>query len=347
MKKNSPGINGLRAICSILIIMFHFELYYSLSNKPIFSASYIAVEFFFILSGFLVCKSYVEKNRKNVSDAISTKVKKMYPAYITALIMLVSIYAIKWHGFNYLNWFNENSNNTSFISELFMVQTTGVAKFIYLNGPAWYVSALIINTGIIVALTNIFKKFSKYIFLIISIGIYSYFFINDYSMSPNYFVLGIISSAILRGLAGMSLGCFIYFINQKHSSLFTKMNNYIFNALEIIMFVFFMSLTLFRTPDKFNFLILIPSALLILMMFSKDGILDKFLGIKPLKWLGIISFEMYIFQSPCSNIINCWFSNMKQPYITMLYLLINVTTATIFYLIYKSISKIRSKKNEV
>lgn len=347
MKKYSSGINGLRGICALIIVLFHFELYYSFGKIKIFSAGYIAVEFFFILSGFLIYKSFNEKNKDNIANAVSGKIKKMYPAYLIALIMLISVYVIKWYGFNYLNWIKQEPNNFNFISELFMVQTTGVTNFNYINGPAWYVSSLVINTIFIMGILKIFKKFSKHIFLVLSLSIYTYFYINDFSMSPNYLIFGFVSSALLRGLAGMSLGCFIYYITDKFSSSISKMNDKVYNIIQIALFALFMGLLLFRTPSRLNYLIFIPSTLLISLMFCKEGIIDRILSCKLFKYLGIISFEIYIFQSPCSNIINCWFSNMKQPFVTIFYLFLNLMIAAIFYCCSCKISKLRRNKNEI
>ena len=81
MEKYSIGINGLRGICAIIIALFHFELYFPFGKIKVFSSGYIAVEFFFLLSGFLICKSFFEKNSQDIPNVIASKVKKMYPAY--------------------------------------------------------------------------------------------------------------------------------------------------------------------------------------------------------------------------------------------------------------------------
>ena len=347
MRKFSTGINGLRGICSLIIILFHFELYYKFGSHDLFSSGYIAVEFFFVLSGFLVYKSYKEKNKKEVSKAVIDKITKMYPAYLFALLMLISVYVLKWYGLNYIKWFKTEPNNINFISELLLVQSTGVSKFDYVNGPAWYVSSLIVNTGIIVALLNVFKKYSKYILGLITVSIYTYYFLNNFSMSTDYFLFGVLSSALLRGIAGMSLGCLLYMITDKFGSYTKKINLKTYNVIQLLVFFFFLLLMIYRTPSRLNFLIFIPSTLLIYLLFSREGILDKIFTLKPLKFLGDISFEIYVFQFPCSNIINCWFSNLKQPYVTILYLAINLIVAVCFYYSYNYIVKLRSKKNEV
>ena len=66
MKKYSIGITGLRGICAIVIALFHFELYFPFGEHKLLSSGYIAVEFFFILSGFLLCKKIMKEKLKKL-----------------------------------------------------------------------------------------------------------------------------------------------------------------------------------------------------------------------------------------------------------------------------------------
>lgn len=345
MKKYSIGINGLRGLFALIIVLFHFELFYSFGEYKIFSSGYFAVEFFFILSGFLICKNFIQKDKKSISEAIASKVKKMYPAYILALFALISVYVAKWYNFNYILWLKQTPNNIKLLTESLMLQSTGISNFKSINGPSWYVSSLIVNTGIIIGLLKIFKKFRKVTFLIITCLIYSYFYFNHYSMSPNYFVYYIFSSAVLRGLAGMSLGALTCLITIDLSK---KINNFpqkLFNLLEITLFVGLLSLLILHDPGKSNYFILVISSILIMLLFSKDGIIDKLFHFKFLQFFGNISFEFYIFQSACSNFVICFLPQLKQPYATITYLFINLTIATLVYLIYNKL--ILRRKNEV
>ena len=343
-KNFSYGINGLRGIATIVIALFHFELYFPIMKSGVFKTGYIAVEFFFILSGFLIAKSYFEKNRKKLLPILKNKLKKLYPAYFIALISLIMVYSLKWYNLNIISWMNDSNHASNFIADILLLQGSGISNFNYINGPAWYVSALLLNIPLIIYILK--KSETKYypiIFGILSIALYSFFIIRDYSMTPNYFIAGFISSAILRGLAGISLGIFSYYIYKEYNSKVKNMNGILFNIIELILFIAFIRLLIFREPSRLNILILPTTALLIIMMFSKEGIIDKLFLNKLSTYFGKISFEFYIMQSTCSNIMILWFDNIRQPYITIIYLLINFICGIITYYFVNFLQSKRSK----
>ena len=67
MKKYSNLINGLRGLIAIIIALFHYEQSHVIANFKIFETGYLGVEFFFILSGFLLANDVIKK--KKVLDA--------------------------------------------------------------------------------------------------------------------------------------------------------------------------------------------------------------------------------------------------------------------------------------
>ena len=343
-KNFSYGINGLRGIATIVIALFHFELYFPITKNGVFKTGYIAVEFFFILLGFLIAKSYFEKNRKDTLSILETKLKKLYPSYFIALISLIIVYSLKWYNLNIISWMNDSNHASNFIAELLMLQGSGISNFNYINGPAWYVSALLLNIPLIIYILR--KSENKYypaIFGILSVAIYSFFIVKDYNMSPNYFITGFLSSAFLRGLAGISLGIVSYYIYKSFNNKVKNMNNILFNIIELILFVIFIRLLIFREASRLNILILPTTALLIIMMFSKEGIIDKLFSNKLSTYFGKISFEFYIMQSTCSNIIILWFDNIRQPYITIIYLIINLISGILIYYFVNFFQSKRSK----
>ncbi len=346
MKKFSKGINGIRGILAIIIALFHFELTFPLIKRGMFRTGYLGVEFFFILSGFLLTKGFYEKNKCDVIENIKSKLKKMYPAYIAALLLLISVFVVKWYDFNYFKWLGSDTNAASFITEVLMLQGFGVSNYKGINGPSWYVSSLLINTIIILLLLKKYKKtYSSILSIILSVIIYLLFFIFDYSMGPEYFIFSLLPSGIIRGFAGMSLGSFTYELTLKSEKKVNKMSDVLYNVVEIITFLVFMKLLLFRDPSRLNFLFFIPSVILIVFMFLREGIIDKIFSFKVFAFLGTISYEFYIFQSPISNFINCWFKDLRQPYVTLLYFVINLVVAIVFYYLVNYLTTMKGKKH--
>lgn len=335
IKKRAIGIDGIRGVVAIIIALFHFELIFPFGNYAVFSTGYLGVEFFFVLSGFLLVKEFSEdpnSGKNDIGIVIKKKLIRLYPAYLVALFSLGFIYSAKWFNGNFKEWLQSEQHFKGFIVELFCLQATGISKFQYINGPSWYVSALIISTIILMPLL----KYGKVVFInrispFISLLFYLIFFFKDPYMSPNNFWMGFISTALTRSLAGMLLGIFLYSIYSRIKPWIQNLGYMKISILESVSTIFFFKLLIFRQASRWNFLVFIPICTLILLMFSSEGIITKILSNKLFQFFGKISFSFYILQSICSNYINCWFSGLSNPYITFFYLIINLITAILLY----------------
>ncbi|NFF80802.1 acyltransferase [Clostridium botulinum] len=349
--EHTRAIDGLRGVIAIIIALFHFELLFPIYGEGIFKTGYLGVEVFLILSGFLLAKGAYKKYEKKtieVSQVVKKKIARLYPEYIVALLLLIILYSSKWFNWNLISWFNsEPIHKLDFLTEILCIQTTGYNNFSYINGPDWYVSALLISTVILVALIKYIPKlYMRKISFIISITFYVLLFNYNMYMDPNSFLIYYIPTALIRSTAGMCLGIASYFLYEKVNLKLKSLSFITVSMIEITMFIFLLLLLSFREPSKLNYLIFIPSCSLILIMFSTSGILSKILSLKPIAWLGSLSYSFYLMQSFCSNFVNFNKLNEKQPYITLYYLFVNLLSAIILFYSVQAVRKffIKCKK---
>lgn len=345
---NQNGLVGLRVIATFCIATFHFELSYQfITGTQIFSTSYLFVEFFFILSGFLFAKGIIDGRHHDdtLSMVIKDKILRLYPAYLAGLLLLPCVYSLVWYGGDYFGWITDG-NLKSFIVELLMLQATGLSNFHYINNPSWYVSALFLSTILVFLFIKRIRK--KYFYLLISIISYvSIWTLESFGMSTTKFVLLFIPVPLVRGIAGVFLGVFCYYLYQQYHQKIAEISFSILTILEIMLFGFLMYLVLLRESDWQNALFIIPSSLLIIIMFSTNkGLVSKILSHKWWIFFSNISYSFYITQSFCSNVFTCMLPNVELPLVYIWYLILNLIVAIcIYYLVEKPITKMkRSKK---
>jgi len=104
------GLDGLRALAAALIVVHHAGFSSGLTFRndflgQFFSRMDIGVSIFFVLSGFLLYRPYVEKqfDEKNADDTKSFWLKRLvriYPAYWLALIVILWSGAVEVFGAN-------------------------------------------------------------------------------------------------------------------------------------------------------------------------------------------------------------------------------------------------------
>ena len=137
---------GLRFIMVIFLIFHHFDMYNALNVSGWNSCmnwlreGFLCVNFFFILSGFVVQYGYGDKLLSgNTSDFkfIFYRIAHLWPLHVLMLIVCAYVYA------NYNSDFiSYTIKNKAFIANLFLVQSIvpdNTFAFQY-NGAAWAVS---------------------------------------------------------------------------------------------------------------------------------------------------------------------------------------------------------------
>ncbi len=80
------ALDGLRGVAAILVVAFHVGLTW---NQPIVRGAYLAVDFFFILSGFVIAAAYDERLREGMTSAafIVRRLIRLWPLFALALLI--------------------------------------------------------------------------------------------------------------------------------------------------------------------------------------------------------------------------------------------------------------------
>ena len=184
-KARAGSLDFLRIIATVLIVFHHFQQVTGarFSGINFFGGTFnygLVVEFFFVLSGFLMFQ-YVTRIKQGLSfkKFILKRVARLLPlvlissiVYCIFLYFYSVIYQNDWHGVSISVW-------GIFINALGM-QSGWVFQNPCINNPTWYVSVLILCYVVFYLVTYICKRlkitpYYAYIFVIlIGCGIVSY-----------------------------------------------------------------------------------------------------------------------------------------------------------------------------
>lgn len=204
INRKNYNVELLRLFLTVAICLHHFRLY---SSALPYGGGYIAVDCFFIISGYYLGRHIGDKRNReeHVQNYIWARWKRLYPDYIIAfgiafLFRVITGVISKWNGGN--------------LREALMIEFWCVNIEERINPPDWYCGYLIMASGIVYLFIRYFtnKKFVKYITgitvtLLYLVFMCSYSHINIY---PQYQT--VLSIAIVRALAGLLLGYFIYLL---------------------------------------------------------------------------------------------------------------------------------------
>ena len=109
-------LDGLRGVAALMVIWYHiFEGYAFASDTMIttFNHGYLAVDFFFILSGFVIGYAYDDRWGKSLTmkDFFKRRLIRLHPMVIMGLfwVLLHSVFRVPCNGWNTYRHLHDNA----------------------------------------------------------------------------------------------------------------------------------------------------------------------------------------------------------------------------------------------
>lgn len=296
-KKHNGVIAFWKFAYAMLILLFHADVMCRSNCTKIFAAGSIGVEFFFLVSGWLLASSALNSKSddsigKDTLKFIWKKIKSFFPyVLIFHIIGLIGLML-------YTNGFNISKFVLS-INELILMEMAGF-KTQNVNGPVWYISAMIISMFILYPLVKKYKKDFIRVASIIIVVLLGGWLIHKYGslrMQPrNWTEFGY--RGTIRAFVELNLGMVMYLFTQKLSKVnFSKFGLIVLTLFEMIGFIipFYVSHKV-QNPDIYNFTVLLILAFSIGIAFSGKTLENKLLSNKFVYFLEKMSLPIFLSQ---------------------------------------------------
>ena len=140
-------LDSWRGICALLVALFHFPTTSMVSQSAFVGGSYLFVDFFFVLSGFVIASSY--GGRLGEPDALArfalVRFGRIYPLHLLMLAAFAAFEALRLvlpalHGTGAAP-FTGGFDLKSLFANLLLLQGMGVEDHLSWNAPSWSISA--------------------------------------------------------------------------------------------------------------------------------------------------------------------------------------------------------------
>ncbi|MFS4467929.1 acyltransferase family protein [Maribacter sp. 2210JD10-5] len=287
-------LDGLRGIFSLMVLIYHYpkdflpDYFY---NFFIFRQSYVFVDFFFVLSGFVIAYNY---NSLNSYKGLWIYLKKRFIRLYPLLLFTVSIYFL----FRVLTMYlfpdlldSDNSLDSMLMktvdSLLFTNSTPILGSSSGMNTPSWSISSEMISYIVFGLITIFCNAKTRRIIFFITIILASTFLLKHGTL----FKIG--DYGFLRGMVSFLLGYFVWEL----SLIKKKTIGYVEYIVPIILVMAFYGLSESRNSSLsifFDVTIPLTFAFLILVFLWSNGPLSKMLNSKKTQFLGKISYSLYL-----------------------------------------------------
>lgn len=198
---------------AIIIIVIHHSYMVLEDKKVFFVQGSLFVEFFFIVSGYLMALSASKKpsaKTENLGSETASfvfkKIKTILPYYIFGSVATLAA-NIAYRGFAYI--FEPGKLLRVPFTVLFL-ETSGIPAY-NITGANWYLSAMFLSMLVLYPMLRKWNDlFIKVIAPVVSIMLYGYMLRHDGFLEGWSIWYGYACKGILRAIAGISLGTVVF-----------------------------------------------------------------------------------------------------------------------------------------
>lgn len=288
--KHFIALDSFRGICAILVVVFHINITNSINDFSFFKSGYLFVEFFFILSGFVLAHSNINKVTKSFGSFVRSRAFRLFPLHIAILIFLIMVELSKMiaerHGFSFnTEAFTADKGYKEIIPNLLLIQSW--TKFTYnlsFNTPAWSISIEFYTYLIFYMTLKAGKNLGAIIWSILSIAMFLITF-----NGSNFIV-----SEVSRGVSCFFLGSLCYLIYSNTKSYINRVEGDIpFTILECMLIAAIIT-TLTINPE-YKYPMAVSLFFMSIFTFSFErGIISKILSTRGFVHLGKLSYSIYM-----------------------------------------------------
>ncbi|MBS0505490.1 MAG: acyltransferase [Proteobacteria bacterium] len=139
------ALDSLRGLCALAVVLFHFKTGGLLSNLPAIRHGWIFVDFFFVLSGFVLAHAYFGRVGREVSvwRFLGLRLGRIYPLHAAVLAAMVVLELVKlaMPGLGAREAFGPGRTVPDLIASLLLLHSSGFTRDLVWNVPSWSIAA--------------------------------------------------------------------------------------------------------------------------------------------------------------------------------------------------------------
>jgi len=292
-KKNRfTVLDSFRGIFALCVVVFHMHYLNSITELSFFRNSNLFVDFFFVLSGFVITHGYAFNKKLSFGRFGISRTFRIFPLHIATLLVVIIIEIFKMTAFKYgINFnrmpFTGETDPGQIVANLLLLQSwTTYTNALSFNFPSWSISIEFYMYFIFYS-TLIFKGMFRYLLWFGIASAATVLFINNY-LTADY----MLSSSVPRGLSGFFAGATTYFLYNKTYKMI-QLKPAIHSAVEFMLFIVLIFVIASDIDNKSLILVFLFSFSIYVFAYEK-GLLSKILTTNAFKAIGKLSYSIYM-----------------------------------------------------
>lgn len=299
------ALDSWRGIAAVMVALFHMPIAWSLYDVGIVRHAWLFVDFFFVLSGFVIAFTYENRiaDRREFADFMIRRFGRVWPLHAAVLLALVVLQIIILILTQYAHFPAPNNkpfegpwNSWAILENLFLVHSLGLMPGPGTwNTPSWSISVEF-YTYVVFGLAVLFASRR----IIIISAMISIMGLVTLSLLSNVYLASTTQWGFERCLYGFFLGVMTFHVEAN----MPKMPAALANTVELIIlvcaviFVWGVGLSPMTLGAPLLF------ALVVLVFSREAGLVSRALVTRPFLWLGERSYTIYMLHLSVFIVLN-------------------------------------------
>jgi len=288
------ALDGWRGVCACLVVFFHVHGYSPIYSWSLVRNSYLFVDFFFVLSGFVISWNYGSRldSWHGVKRFIVLRLGRVYPLHVFMLLCFVgwetARLATGHAGPGETPAFTGGFQPVSVLTNLLLIHSLNIHDGLSWNGPSWSISTEV-WAYVVFAAVSLWLGMRNWILLLAAITLPLLLSgLSHTGMDATY------DYGLLRCVFGFALGVACHRIHDLWPARPAARHPLLMTAVECLTVAGVIGYVWVAGTSGWSFLAPFVFAVAVLVFAAEAGLVSRLFGLPWLKWLGTHSYSIYL-----------------------------------------------------
>jgi peptidoglycan/LPS O-acetylase OafA/YrhL len=294
-------LDSLRALAAIGVVALHYKNHFDVAPLPALMGPFyrngeMLVDFFFVLSGFVLARAYWNDRRSaTFARNVRERIARMYPLHLATLC---AVAVMQWMLVNRLSappfvyLFNDAYD---FVVSALLLNRTGLERGLSFNGPSWSISTeFVVNILFLAAIAlprNVLRAVLAALFAMLLAGILQGGLIEKLAVSATM-------QDMLRTIVGFCCGVALYRLHSHWAPRIAFHRGFADGLAIAAAYIFLCHVTQSELSLLLHMAVAAICFPALIVGTIHGGMVRWVLTLPPLVYLGTISYSIYLVHFP-------------------------------------------------
>lgn len=301
-------LDAMRAIAALGVICWHYVNTYQAAPfghvlAPFYKRGLLMVDFFFVLSGFVLARAFWTEARQSMLLAnIRARIARIYPLHFVTLCLVGAMQWYLVHTMRQAPFAYQINDLYHFALNATLLNCSGLQRGFSFNAPSWSISTeFLVNLLFLAVISGPRRWVRPLLAVALAAAIATMAYRGVINGRPAF---GWIDNDLVRTVAGFFIGVLTFRISESLGTQGSERRwDVVAGMLSIAAFWYLSSGHWSNVGDMVLCYAIYPA---LIISIIRSGLIRSALRVRPMVYLGEISYSIYLVHFPLLLAIHLW-----------------------------------------